>query len=188
MNQQGDLIRLLDMDSEFIIDLRYATSNNFTKQKVYNSGECYINKSTAALLIKAKNIAKEKGYLMKVWDAYRPISAQERFWEILPDNNFVAYPPDMKVLTVFKPSHMNGLCVDITLTDLNGNDIPMPSEFDDFSEKASLSCPTLREEERNNAVYLKSVMESVGFKPYSGEWWHFYDMVTPPCPYLDFKF
>ncbi len=187
MNDQGDLIRLLDLDDDFIIDLIYATPNNFTKQTVYNSGECYINKYTAQRLIEAKNKVKSDGYRMKVWDAYRPISAQARFWELLPDNNFVARPPDMATLKTFRPSHMNGMCVDVTLTDIHGTDLSMPSVFDDFSERASLSCPDIDPIARQNATYLKEVMESVGFKPYEGEWWHFYDMETPPVPYLNFQ-
>lgn len=188
MDTQGDLIRLIDLDYDFIIDLKYSTSHNFTKQQIYNSSECYINKNTAILLIKAKNIFKQSGYKVKIWDAYRPISAQIRFFEILPDNNFVATPPDMSTVSKFKPSHMNGLCVDITLTEMNGNELPMPSKFDDFSEKASLNCTTTNEILLKNGMYLKSVMELVGFKAYEGEWWHFYDVQTPPVPYMDFQF
>lgn len=187
MNDQGDLIRLLDLDQDFIIDLIYATPHNFTKQQIYQSGECYIDKHTAARLIEAKNTVKGDGYRMKIWDAYRPVSAQKRFWDILPDNNFVARPPDMNTLKEFRPSHMNGQCVDVTLTDLDGNDIPMPSEFDDFTEKASLDCPSTDPTLRKNAAYLRDVMVKAGFRPYSGEWWHFYDMTTKPVPYLDFQ-
>jgi len=186
-NEQGDLIRLADMDPDFIFELKYASDDNFTHTKIYNSSECYINKNTAVLLIKAKNIFKADGYRVKIWDAYRPISAQKRFFEILPDPNFVAVPPDMSTLKTFRPTHLNGLCVDITLTDRYGNDIPMPSDFDDFTEKASLNCPTTEDMPRANATYMKNVMESVGFQAYEFEWWHFYDVTTPPEPFLDFQ-
>lgn len=188
MNLKGDLIRLIDLDKDFIIDLKYATTDNFTKVKIYQSGECYINKNTARHLIEAKNIFKKAGYKIKIWDAYRPISAQKKFFEILPNNNFVATPPDMNLIKKFKPSHMNGLCIDLTLTDISGQEISMPSKFDDFSKNASLTCSTTDVSLRNNAEYLKSVMELVGFQAYSGEWWHFYDIITTPVPYLDFQF
>lgn len=76
---KGNLVRLLDMDPEFYVDLIYSTDDNFTGSKVYQSSECYIDKDTAIQLIDAKNKLKAMGYGVKVWDAYRPVSAQQRF-------------------------------------------------------------------------------------------------------------
>lgn len=187
MNAQGNLVKLLDLDQDFIIDLKYASSDNFTGNKVYNSGECYMDRHTAEILIQAKNIFKKDGYRVKVWDAYRPISAQERFWELLPNDDFVARPPDMSKITKFRPTHLNGLCVDVTLTKQDGTDIEMPSEFDDFSERASLYCEGITAEAKKNAEYLKEVMEQVGFLGYENEWWHFYDVTTEPTPFMNFQ-
>ena len=181
--QYGNLVRLLDLDHDFIIDLRYAREDNFTGKAVYDFKDCYIDIHTAKQLIAAKNAAKKDGFRIKVWDAYRPVSAQQRFWDILPDNDFVAYPPDMDTITEFKNSHMNGQCVDVTLTDMDGNDVPMPSEFDDFTEKARLDCPKTEGEARKNGEYLRDIMVAAGFTPYSGEWWHFYDHNTEPVRY-----
>lgn len=187
MNAMGNLVKLLDMDDDFIIDLKYADSDNFTGEKIYMSSECYIDRNTALLLIEAKNIFKDAGYRVKLWDAYRPISAQTRFFDILPDNNFVAMPPDMSVLKSFRASHMNGMCVDITLTDMEGNEVPMPCGFDEFVPAASLSCEDTPERLRVNANYMRSVMIGCGFRPYDGEWWHFYDDANDPVPYSDFR-
>ena len=126
---------------------------------------------TAQILIQAKNIFKAAGYRVKIWDAYRPIRAQRRFWEILPDDNFVA---------------MNGMCVDVTLTNMDGTDIEMPSPFDTMNERAALSCKRNSAVGRKNASYLKEVMESVGFQAYKGEWWHFYDVTGEPVPFSDY--
>lgn len=186
-DNKGNLIRLIEFDPEFIIDLRYATPNNFTGQRIYNSKECWLDKNTASRLVKAKNIFKKRNYRVKIWDAYRPISAQEKFWEIMPNDDFVARPPDMNKIKTFRPTHMNGLCVDITLTDIDGNEIQMPCEFDDMTERASLNCITTSEEGRTNALYMKSVMEEVGFRGYVNEWWHFYDVCTEPTPFMDFQ-
>ena len=185
MKQQGNLVRLLDMDSDFIIDLKYATTDNFTGSVVYNFQDCYIDIHTAQQLIKAAETAKKDGYRIKVWDAYRPVSAQKRFWEIMPDDNFVAFPPDMETITEFKNSHLNGQCVDVSLTDMEGNDIPMPSGFDDFSDIARLDCPKTTGEARKNGEYLRDIMIESGFTPYDGEWWHFYDHNTEPVRYSD---
>lgn len=187
MTQYENLIKLTDLDNDFIIDLKYATPDNFTGSTIYSSSECYIDINTASRLVKAKNQAKKAGFRMKVWDAYRPVSAQERFWELLPDNRFVAYPPDMATLTEFKNSHMNGQCVDVTLTDMNGNDIPMPSEFDDFTEKARLDCQETTGEARKNGEFLRDIMIDAGFTPYEGEWWHFYDRNVTPVRYSDLQ-
>lgn len=187
MTDQGNLIKLLELDNDFIIDLKYATDDNFTGNKVYNSGECYMDKHTAEILIKARDIFKKDGYRVKIWDAYRPISAQERFWELMPNDDFVGRPPDMSKITKFRPTHLNGLCVDITLTDMDGNDIEMPSEFDDFSERASLACETITPEAKKNGEYMKKVMEEVGFLAYENEWWHFYDVTTEPTPFMNFQ-
>lgn len=187
MNNKGNLVRLLDLDDDFIIDLKYATKDNFTGQKIYNANNCYLDRHTAEILIRAKNIFRKDGYRVKVMDAYRPISAQKKFWAILPNDDFVAKPPDMTKLKDFRPSHLNGLCVDITLTDLERNEIEMPSDFDDFSERASLLCTTTSELGREHASYMKEVMEQAGFQAYKNEWWHFYDVSTEPMPFLDFQ-
>ena len=102
------MIRLLDLDADFIIDLRYATADNFTGVQVYRSAECWVDAHTAQILIQAKNIFKAAGYRVKIWDAYRPIRAQRRFWEILPDDNFVARPPEVAKIKTFRPSHRRG--------------------------------------------------------------------------------
>lgn len=187
MKGHNDIVNLLDLDNEFIIDIKYATEDNFTKVKLYKSSKCYINKNTAELLIKAKEIFKKDGYRVKVWDAYRPISAQRLMFEVYPDNNFVAMAPDMSKPIKYRCDHMNGMSVDITLVDKNGQDIPMPTGFDDFTENAGLRSDKIPTELRKNAEYLKSVMESVGFEYYDYEWWHFNDNVNEPIAYLDIE-
>lgn len=188
MKEDKDLVRLLDLDSDFIIELKYATPDNFTGQKIYNSSECYMNKNTANMLIQAKNIFKKDGYKVKVWDAYRPISAQKTLYDAYPIYEFVAPPPDLSKPIIFTPSHMNGLSVDITLLDEDGNEIEMPTKFDDFSEMANLKSDKIPLIPRKNTEYLKKIMESVGFEAYESEWWHFNDIKTKPTPYSDVNF
>lgn len=182
--EKRDLVCLSNED--FLIDLRYATEHNFTGRKIYDSNNCWLNYHTAKRLTEAKKIFEKDGYRIKVWDAYRPISAQWKFWEIVHDDNYVANPENISKNPPYRPTHMNGLCVDITLTDLNGNEIFMPTEFDDMTEKASLNYIDIPEEARKNAEYMRSVMESVGFTGYKGEWWHFYDVTTEPVACFDF--
>ena len=186
IREQGNLIRLLDLDDDFIIDLKYATADNFTGMKIYASGECWIDRHTAQILCQAKDMFKKDGYRVKIMDAYRPISAQARFWELLPDDRFVARPPDIAVIKKFRPTHMNGMCVDVTLTDMDGNELEMPAPFDTLTVEASLNYPGHTETARKNGTYLRNVMESVGFLHYDDEWWHFYDMTGEPQPFTDY--
>ncbi len=179
------LVRLLDMDPEFEICLKYATANNFTGQRVYDFDKCYINKDTARLLIRAKEIFKKDGYRVEIWDAYRPIRAQKKLYEVVPVNEYVATPPDLSRPIRFTHSHMNGLSVDLTLLYPDGREVEMPTAFDDFSGMAALGCGRIPPVPKAHAEYLKRVMESVGFEAYENEWWHFNDILTQPTPYSD---
>ncbi len=183
--EKRDLVCLSDED--YIIDLRYATEHNFTGRKIYDSNTCWLNYHTAIRLAEAKELFEQDGYRIKIWDAYRPISAQWKFWEIVHDDNFVANPENISDLPPYRPTHMNGLCVDITLTDLEGNEVVMPTEFDDMTEKAGINYPDMSDEARKNADYMWRIMERVGFKGYDGEWWHFYDVTTDPVACFDFS-
>ena len=187
MERKGNLIKLTDLSSDFIIDLKYATPDNFTGVQVYQSADCWLDEHTAQILIKAKEIFEKDGYQVKIWDAYRPIRAQKRFWEIMPNDDFIARPPDMTKIKKFRPTHMNGMCVDVTLTDKEGNEIEMPSPFDTMDERASLNYSGHSETGRRNGEYLKQVMESVGFQAYECEWWGFYDGSTDPAPFSDYE-
>lgn len=187
-SDRDSLVRLLDMDPEFVIDLKYTTANNFTGRRVYDFEDCYINKSTAKLLVRAKNIFKRDGYQVEIWDAYRPIRAQRKLYEIVPVNEYVATPPDLNHAIKFTHSHMNGLSVDLTLLDSDGKELQMPTHFDDFSEMARLACGRIPHVSRKHAEYLKRIMESVGFEAYENEWWHFNDILTSPTPYSDVRF
>lgn len=185
IRQIEGLVLLTDLDDSFIIDLRYATSDNFFKKCFYPVKACVIRRETGEKLVKANNIFKEKGYTIKVWDAYRPLSIQRAFYEAYPDNYFVAKPPDTPITSGFKPRHNNGMAVDITLVDKDGKELEMPSEFDDFTEKASPTYAHMTIEARKNLDYLIEVMESFGFRIHEGEWWHFVDGIEDPNPYLD---
>ncbi len=171
-----------------LLFFKYAGKDNFTGQQIYQSAECYINRGTAERLIRAKNRFRQDGYRVKIFDAYRPVSAQVRFWEVMPDERFVARPPDTSKPAEWKASHMNGLCVDLTLTDPEGREIEMPTPFDEMTERASLAWSGHSGAAKANGEYLKRVMEEAGFAADEEEWWHFYDVTAEPVPYTDFRF
>jgi D-alanyl-D-alanine dipeptidase len=178
-------VKLEDLDDSFIIDLRYARDDNFFGKAMYPVAVCAIKRETGEKLVKAHGIFKKDGYTIKVWDAYRPLHVQRELYEVFPHNTFVAKPPEIPITSGFKPRHNNGMSVDVTLVDSEGQEIEMPSEFDDFTEKASPTSEEMTPRARENVNYLIEVMESVGFKNHGKEWWHFSDIIEIPSPYLD---
>jgi len=163
-------VLLNEIDKDFVIDLRYATENNFTKQKVYPNDICVLRKDTALKLAKANEEFKKLGYRIKIWDAYRPVYVQRIFWNIVKDSRFVANPDNGGSI------HNKGCAVDITLVDKDGKELVMPSSFDDFSEKAYRSNSNMNEEAKNNMQILTGIMLKSGFKVIDTEWWHFDDI------------
>ncbi|WP_315109053.1 M15 family metallopeptidase [Clostridium intestinale] len=162
-------VLLKEMDKDFLIDLRYATENNFTKQKVYPNDICVLRKDTAVKLVKANEEFKKLGYRIKIWDAYRPVYVQRIFWNIVKDSRFVANPDNGGSI------HNKGCAVDITLVDKEGKELMMPSSFDDFSEKAYRGNTNMSDEAKSNMTILTNIMVQSGFKIIDTEWWHFDD-------------
>ena len=164
-----DFISLKELDPDIIIDLVYATENNFTKQVVYDFTTAIARKGSALKLAHASEILKKQGYRLKVWDAYRPVKSQIKLFEVYPDPTFVAKPdPNF--------SHQKGVTFDVTLTDMAGNELKMPTTFDDFSTKAKRTSKELwTDEELQNYTILNDAMTQAGFVGYINEWWDFRD-------------
>ncbi|AFQ42812.1 CapA family protein [Desulfosporosinus meridiei] len=149
-----------------VLDIRYATANNFTHSKLYESPAAKLRLGTAEKLKKVAEEIEKKGYRLKIWDAYRSPEVQFALWNLIPDSRFIANP--------YKgySSHSRGSAVDLTLIDNQGNELVMPTGFDDFTEHAA------RVNDNENAKYLKEVMTKNGFKALASEWWHFDDLDT----------
>ncbi|NLB43217.1 MAG: M15 family metallopeptidase, partial [Clostridiales bacterium] len=133
---------------------------------------------TAIKLIQASEIFKEDGYTLKIWDAYRPLSVQRIMWEHAPLPGYVANPDRGS-------NHNRGAAVDITLLDEEGNELEMPSGFDDFTENAARDYGNHTSEAKKNMDYMTQVMVSCGFKTIRTEWWHFDDVDSKSYPVLD---
>lgn len=155
-------------------DLRYATENNFTGQVIYDFTEAYLRYGTVQKLAAAQEALAAQGYGLLIWDAFRPVEAQFRLWEACPDPTYVANPQ-----RGFS-SHSRGNTVDVTLVLSGGAPVEMPTGFDDFSPLADRDYSDVPEPAAANARLLEDVMTDCGFKPYSGEWWHFSDEDSYP--------
>ncbi len=175
------LVAVRDIDSTIVIDLRYATADNFTKQVLYSVELCLLQRSTAEKLAAANSEAATRGYRIKVWDAYRPADVQMLMWENSPGGVYVAHPD-------VGSDHNRGAAVDVTLVDKSGEELVMPTEFDDFTEKASRNYPGMTEEAKSNMEYLTEIMVKNGFTVIQSEWWHFNDTDVSSYPHLDITF
>lgn len=166
-NPNKELIDLEKFVPGVVLDIRYATTNNFTKEKIYNLAKAYARKPVAEALKKIQDELKIKGLGIKIFDAYRPYKATVKFYEVYHDTTYVASP--------YRGSrHNRGCALDLTVIDLKtGNELPMPTEYDSFQKAAWPSTPVKDPVIRANRKLLIDVMEKHGFKVNGSEWWHF---------------
>lgn len=165
----NDLVEVKTVITNVVLDIRYATSNNFTGQTLYTSSRCFLRKSVVANLAKAQKEFNELGYGIKIFDGYRPLTVQKKMWAVYPNPGFVADPKKGS-------KHNRGAAVDLTLVKLGEGEVLMPTPFDDFTEKAHRNYQGGPEESLHNKKLLETVMERNGFKGLDTEWWHFDDL------------
>lgn len=159
-------IRLADFGTGFAYDLRYATDNNFLKEKVYECAECYTRVKTAKALLAANADFKKAGVKIKFFDCYRPNSVQYKMWEIVPNPQYVANPKKGSI-------HNKGGAVDITLVTLEGEELDMGTDFDFFGKRAYHDNLDLPQKILDNRKLLKETMKKHGFWSTRTEWWHY---------------
>jgi D-alanyl-D-alanine dipeptidase len=164
--EDTSFVSLKKYDASFVYDMRYATQNNFLKQKVYDCDECYLRLKTVKLLIEANNDFKKLGYTLKLFDCYRPIDIQYKMWKIVSNPDYVANPKTGSM-------HNRGSAIDVTLVDKNGVELNMGTDFDFFGEQAAHNYIKFSQEIIKNRELLKNIMEKHQFKALNSEWWHY---------------
>lgn len=169
-----DFVSVADCVPGVRVELKYATEDNFTGQVIYDFTEAYLRYGTVQKLSAAQEALGGQGYSLLIWDAFRPTAAQFRLWEVCPDPVYVANPE-----RGFS-SHSRGNTVDVTLVFPDGSPVEMPTGFDDFSPLADRDYSDVPESAAAHARLLEDVMAECGFRPYSGEWWHFSDTDSYP--------
>ena len=167
VNPEKELIDLEKFIPSLVLDIRYATSNNFTGEKIYTLAKAYARKPVAESLKKIQAGLKLQGLGIKIFDAYRPYKATVKFYEVYSDTTYVASP--------YKGSrHNRGCALDLTLINLKtGKELKMPTGYDSFSKDAWPTTPVKDPEARKNRTLLINTMEKHGFRVNSSEWWHF---------------
>ncbi len=167
------LVDVAALDPTLIIDIRYATADNFTGKVVYPLARCRLRRAVAARLLRVQAALRARGLGLKLWDCYRPFSVQERFWALVPDARYVARPVRKDGAPVEGSKHNRGAAVDLTLVRADGSAVPMPTGYDDFTPRAHRGNRDVPAPARANAELLEQAMRAQGFAPLPTEWWHF---------------
>ena len=156
-----------------LIDLRYATTNNFTHVQLYPAdARCLVHESMAPGLAAAAKTLAAHGNVLVFWDCYRPHDVQVKMFQVVPNPAWVAKPGS------YAKSHEAGRSVDVTLADPALQCprclVDMGTDFDDFSARATaFATDGVSADQRANRARLRDAMSAGGLSVYSGEWWHF---------------
>ena len=162
-----ELVNLDSLEVGFRFDLRYATPDNFVHATLYPVAKAYLHRDTAKALVEVQRDLASQGLGLKIFDAYRPLSVQQRMWDLVHDERYVSNP------AINAGRHTRGTAVDLTLVDREGKELPMPTPFDDFTERAHRNAAGIPADAAHNAKVLEAAMIKHGFLPYPFEWWHF---------------
>lgn len=178
LERQG-LVDIHDLDETVLVDLKYATVDNFTNTVLYDSlFQAYLHPVAAEKLIKAQDLLKEihPGYSLLIYDAARPLSVQRKMYDVVRNTSYQAYVANPERVGM----HNYGMAVDITVADADGVALDMGTPFDFFGRAAGInqedqlmSEGVLSREQVDNRRLLRKVMTEAGFITIRGEWWHF---------------
>ncbi|MBU9763166.1 D-alanyl-D-alanine dipeptidase [Mycobacterium sp. TNTM28] len=176
---EAGLVDVRTVVPDAVIDLRYATTENFVGEQLYPAGaRCLVHESMAPGLAAAA--AALRPQTLVFWDCYRPHDVQVRMFEVVANPNWVAKPG------AYARSHEAGRSVDVTIAE-DGSPVDMGTGFDDFTPR-SLAYATdgVSPAAQANRARLRTAMSAGGLSVYPGEWWHFDGPgAADPRPFLD---
>jgi D-alanyl-D-alanine dipeptidase len=162
------LVDVRSVVPDAVVDLRYATANNFVGVPLYPAdARCLVHESMAQGLAAAAAVLRPKGEVLVFWDCYRPHDVQVRMFDAVPDPNWVARPGP------YSRSHEAGRSVDVTIANAAGA-VDMGTDFDDFTARAlAYATQDVSAAAQANRSRLRDAMNAGGLTVYKGEWWHF---------------
>jgi len=179
-----DLTELVSLDPTIALDVRYARADNFLGRPVYPEARAFLQRPAAEALVRVHQGLASDGLGLLVFDGYRPWSVTKVFWDETPEAEriFVADPEEGS-------RHNRGCAVDLSLFDRRtGAPLPMPSDFDEFTERAYADWTGGAPQELANRARLRAAMEAEGFTVFEYEWWHFDHASWSDYPVLDLSF
>lgn len=173
------LVDLQRLDTTFVVDMRYATLNNFTGAVLpgYEGNRAYLRAEAAAALALVNADLRSQGLRLRIFDAYRPVRASEAMVAWAERSNRGDLLRDGYIAS--RSRHNVGAAVDVTLTSVGtGVDLDMGTRYDLFGYAAHTA--NARGPVRRNRELLERAMERHGFESYDKEWWHFSYTVDNP--------
>lgn len=166
-------VDIQDLDPEILLDMRYAGTNNFAHKIVYPKSRCLLRAPVAEALLRVQNRLRAEGLQLWIWDCYRPFHVQEEFWKLVPDARYVAKPTRNNGKPFRGSKHNRGAAVDLSLADASGKQLTMPTDHDDFSERAHRDAKGTPAKAAAHAQSLDTAMRAEGFEGIQSEWWHY---------------
>lgn len=167
--READLVELITLDKTIKLDIRYARTDNFVSKIVYPEARAFMQRPAAEAVARVHRKLKKQNLGLVIFDGYRPWSVTKLFWEVTPEDKrkFVANPE-------IGSRHNRGCAVDLSMFDLKtGRLVEMPTDFDDFTDKASPNYDGATKLQKSNRDLLRRMMEAEGFTVNRNEWWHF---------------
>jgi D-alanyl-D-alanine dipeptidase len=178
----SNLVNIEEVNPKILVDLKYATTDNFMKMKLYaRINKAFLQRDVALRLSNCQDyLSKLKpGYTLLIYDAVRPVSVQQKMWDALD-----SIPPKDRGKFVSNPTnrslHNLGAAVDLTICNENGTPLDMGANYDDIRkiaypelESYFLKIGELTKQQIENRELLRKVMRKEGFRNIPTEWWHF---------------
>jgi uncharacterized protein len=161
------LIEIRTRIPNIVLDIRYATENNFLKKPFYKEAKAFARLPVVKALAQAQAELNAQGIGIKIYDGYRPYAITVQFYESFPDSMYVASPWGGS-------KHNRGCALDMTLVDLKtGNELAMPTPYDAAVKESWANAPVKDKIALKNRELMKAVMKKYGFTVDSSEWWHY---------------
>jgi D-alanyl-D-alanine dipeptidase len=160
------MVNINFFDKSVIVDIPYATENNMIGEKLYPCNKCFLRYVLVKAIIKAMKVFNQKGLNIKLLDCYRPLDVQKLLYNKFPFKGYVADPIGGSI-------HNRGTAVDLTFADMNGKELDMGSDYDEFSAHSHYSYKNLSDTIIKRRKFLHETMIKYNFLPIRMEWWHF---------------
>lgn len=155
------------LDETIVLDLKYATTDNFVKEKMYDCARCFLRPEVAEAVAAAHKALRKKGYGgLKMFDCYRPRPIQRKLWQKIPDERYVANPDKGSM-------HNRGAAVDLTIIDKEGKELDMGTAFDYFGPEGYHNYTKLPAKVLQNRKLLRETLAKQGLHHIKTEWWHY---------------
>ena len=171
--KKHDFVKIIQDEKILIDDIPYATNKNFCHQQLYSHPFIYAHRDAFENLQIASDLAREKGFKLRIWDAYRPFEVQAFMADKFPEhveNGYVSHSSEGVA------THVRGIAIDLTLVDKNGENLNMGTGFDEMVKESHHGSTVLSEKNKiaeKNRQILAEIMQKSGFEIYENEWWHY---------------